>query len=115
MDRLEELGLAYRESDAPTRNIVDFTIEDGSDIVASVWGDKPTDVDFECEHPSELIEYDDDETVGECPVCGCFCDWHYGVSADDGYTVKERIPHEWYPRRNPGGIIGKILEEVNTR
>lgn len=112
MDELHKFGLTYRESDAPDRMKIDFTLEDGEDSVASVWGDKPSDVDFECGHPSIAIEYGDDDEGGQCALCGVSCDWHW---ASDGEGYKERVPHEWYPRRNPGGIIGEILEEMGGR
>ena len=107
---LEDLGLEYRESDNPERQRVDFIIEDGEDNVAFVWGDRFDDVEFECNHPT--VEYEDDEMQGECPLCGCWCDWHWVESADDGVTIRERVPHEWYPRREPGGILAELLGEL---
>lgn len=109
LEELKDKGLTLRESDAPDRSPVDFTIEDDGDSVATVWGGKPTDVDFECNHPYQCIEFGDDiEEQGECLLCGSWCDYHF--EDDEGHKVPE--PHEWYPRRNPGGIIGKLLEEM---
>ena len=107
IDELRDRGYTLYESEAPDRLPIDFSIADEEDNVAWVWGDRH-DTDFECNHPSDCVEYDDDETVGECKLCGQFCMWHY---ADDGEGHKERAPHEWTPRRTVGGLIGKILKE----
>lgn len=110
-EELKEYGLHVRWSDNPDREPIDFSIEDDNDNIAWVWGSEPwNDVQVECNHPHELIEFDDDETVGECILCGATCDWHYQTSADDGYTIKERIPHEWYSPKKIGGVIGKYLK-----
>lgn len=106
-DLLKELGLKIRESDNPERAPIDFTIEDGEDNVAWVWGDNQNSWECECSHP--VVEYEDDDTTGQCPLCGQCCDWHYEESADDGYTIKERVPHYWY--KGGYGIIDKYIEE----
>lgn len=109
-DELKDYGLSLRENDSPEREPVDFSVRDESgNEVASVWGAKSDDVDWECSHPSGYVEYEDDETQGECPLCGSYCDWHYEI---DGERNKERVPHEWYPRQRAGGLIGKYLEEL---
>lgn len=108
MNKLEEYGLSVRESDAPDRLPIDFTIEDGDDNVAWVWGDKD-DYEVECNHPS--IEYEDDETQGYCPVCGEYCDWHREVADEEGHL--ERVPHEWH--EGDGGIIKQIVKEKHGR
>ena len=105
---LKDYGLNIRYNDSKDAEPIDFSIEDGEDNVAWVWGTDSKDVDWECNHP--IVDYDDDETVGECVLCGSYCDWHEEVSADDGHTIKERIPHNWYPRQSVGGIIEKIIE-----
>lgn len=115
MDELHKFGLTYRESDAPDRMKIDFTLEDGEDNVASVWGDKPSDVDFECSHPDTCVEYEDDETVGECLLCGATCDWYWATSSDDGYPARERVPYRWKTPRRPKGIIKEILKERSKR
>lgn len=113
LDELKAYGLTLRESDSPDRDLVDFVIEDGGDSVASVWGNKPDDVDFECNHPYQCIEFGDDrEEQGECLLCGSWCDWH-GVPNENGHAYPE--PHEWYPRRTVGGIIGKYLTELKEK
>lgn len=113
LDELKEYGLTLRENDSPDRDLVDFTIEDGEDNVASVWGNKPDDVDFECSHPYQCIEFGaDQEEQGECLLCGSWCDWH-GVPDEDGHAYPE--PHEWYLRRDVGGLIGKYLKELKGK
>lgn len=110
-EKLADFGLKIRYNDAKDREPIDLSIEDGEDNVAWVWGSEPFhDIEWECNHPNECIEYEDDETQGECLLCGSWCDWHEEVSADDGYTIKERIPHTWYPRQTAGGIIGEIID-----
>lgn len=105
-----DLGLLVRESDDPNRDKIDFSIEDGEDNVAWVWGNNATDLDWECNHPSQFIEYDDEETVGECLLCGSHCDWHREITDDDSNTY--RVPHEWYPRKQVGGLIAKYISET---
>lgn len=110
---LKEYGLTIRESDDPERQLVDFTIEDEEDNVATVWGDRFDDVEWECNHPYQCIEFGDDrEEQGECLLCGAWCDWH-GVADENGHTYPE--PHDWYPRRDVGGMIGKYLKELKER
>lgn len=112
-EQLEEYGLSLRESDAPDREIVDFTIEDEKDNVAWVWGYSPSDVDWECNHPHQCIDFGDDrEDQGQCLLCGSWCDYH-GVPDEDGHAYPE--PHEWYPRRSPDGLIGEYLEELKGK
>lgn len=108
----EEYDLTIFESEAPDRAEVDFSVywSYGDDNVAWVWGDKD-DYEVECNHPN--IEYEDDETQGYCPICGKYCDWSYHVSADDGYEIKERVPHEWH--EGDGGIIKEYIKEVYGR
>ena len=109
-DELKDYGLSLRENDSPEREPVDFMIEDEDDNVAWVWGTKPGDVDWECSHPYQCIEFGEDrEEQGECLLCGSYCDWH-GVADENGHTSPE--PHEWYPRQRAGGLIGKYLEEL---
>ena len=123
---LKEYGLTIRESDDPERQLVDFTIEDEEDNVATVWGDRFDDVEWECNHPYQCIEFGDDrEEQGECLLCGAYCD--YGVKEewlDEGHNedgkcigkiIQTREPIEWYPRRDVGGMIGKYLKELKER
>lgn len=112
MEYLEELELKLHHSDAEDALPIDFSIEDTEDNVCWVWGMTPDSVEFECDHPDHCIEYDDDETVGECLICGATCEWHRETSSDDGYAINERVPHHWEKSTNPGGIIKKILNEM---
>lgn len=110
MKELEDMGLSYRESDSPQREKIDFTIYDGEDNVAWVWGNSKNDLDWECSHPQ--VEYEDDESVGECVLCGSYCDWHEETYGDDGYIAKDRVPHNWYPRKSLGGVLEKIVGDM---
>lgn len=112
---LEELGLHAEWSEAEDREPIDFEIRDEyGGLVATVWGSNPfSDVQIDCEHYA--AEFDDEDTVGECPICGATCDWHWHESADDGYTIKEPVPHEWYHPKKIGGAVGKYLKELQKR
>lgn len=101
-EKLKELGLSIRESDNPDRDTVDFTIEDAEDNVVWVWG---TPEDYEVECPHDFTDYEDDETVGECPICGATCDWHWETDENGRY----RVPHEWH--KGNGGIIKQYIKE----
>ena len=105
---LKDYGLYYRESDHPDRKAIDFSIDDGEDNVCWVWGNSADDIEWECDHPA--VEYDDDESVGECVVCGATCDWHWDISADDGYIVKDRVPYCWHRADKVGGLIKKYIK-----
>lgn len=107
-DKLKEYGLNLRESDNPDRYEVDFNIEDDEDNVAWVWGYGLNDVEFECNHPYQCIDFGDGEEQCECLLCGSFGDYHYEED-DEGHKVPE--PHEWYPRRNVSGLIKEYIEE----
>lgn len=109
MNALKELGLKVYESEAPDRQLVDFDVSDDEDNVAWVWGDRLDDVDWECNHPYQCINFGDGEEQCECTLCGSFGDYHYEED-DEGHKVPE--PHEWYPRRNVGGLIGEYLKEI---
>lgn len=116
-EELKEYGFNVRWSDDPDREPIDFSIEDGEDNIAWVWGSNPfSDVQIECNHPSECVIFDDDEPVGECAICGATCDCHY--EADEGnvedyyWSGRTLVPHEWYPPKKIGGIVGKYLEQL---
>lgn len=111
-DELKLYGLTVFESESPDRQFVDFDISDGEDNVAWVWGDSLSDVDFECDHPYQCIDFGDGEEQCECLLCGSFGDYHYEKD-DDGHDVPE--PHEWYPRRDVSGLIGKYLKELQGK
>lgn len=114
-DKLKELGLNVRWSDDPDREVIDFSIDDGTDNVAWVWGSEPfNDIQIECNHPEEAIDYhyDDENHQGRCEICGAICDVGHQASADDGYTINEPFVVEWYPVKKIGGIVGEYLEEL---
>lgn len=114
---LADMGLRVRESDSPDRLKIDFSIEDEHDNIAWVWGsgeivaidNKEYGYDYEVECDHAVIEYDDDETVGECLVCGKYCDWHW--EGDGEY--RERVPHDWH--EGDGGLINKYINECYER
>ena len=106
-DELKDMGLRVFESDNPEREEIDFSIDDGQDNVAWVWGDK-NDYEVECDHA--VVEYDDDETVGECLVCGATCDWHWENDNDGTIAYRSQVPHEWH-RNGNGGVIKKYIKE----
>lgn len=109
---LKEYGLHVEHSEADDREPIDFEIrDDRGELYATVWGSHPTDdVQIDCEH--DIVEYEDDETQGECVLCGATCDWHYEY---DGEWHKERVPHEWSNDEKIGGIVGKYLEELQKK
>lgn len=112
LDKLKEYGLKLHESDDPDRYEVDFNIEDDEDNVAWVWGYGLNDVDFECNHPYQCIDFGDGEEQCECLLCGSFGDYHFEED-DEGHKVPE--VHEWYPRREAGGLIGEYLEDLRAK
>lgn len=107
---LEQYDLHIEYAEEPEEPI-DFEIRDDHDeLYATVWGSNPfNDVQIDCGH---VVEYDDDETVGECVLCGATCDWHYETSADDGYTITERVPHDWHRPKEISGIVGKYIKQL---
>lgn len=108
-EELEAYGLKVYESEAPDRERVDFSISDGTDNVAFVWGDSPDNVEVECDHPYECVEFGSDiEDQGECLLCGAYCDWHY-ENDGEGHGVPE--PHDWYRPRHVKGFIKEYIEE----
>ena len=109
LDKLKEYGLKLHESDDPDRYEVDFNIEDDEDNIAWIWGHSLNDVDFECNHPHQCIDFGDGEEQCECLLCGSFGDYHYEED-NDGRKIPE--VHEWYPRREAGGLIGEYLKEL---
>lgn len=104
---LDEYDLKVVPSKNPNREKIDFEVrDDNGHVCATVWGSHPiNDIQIECEHP--FVEYDDDETVGECPLCGATCNWHY---EPDGEGHSERVPHDWMYPEKIGGNIGVLLE-----
>lgn len=115
-EELKDYGLKVYWSEADDREPIDFSISDGEDNVCWVWGSEPwKDVQIECDHPYGCVEYDDDETVGECALCGATCDWHYETNLGDDMLVKERIPHDWHMPDKIGGIVGRYLKRLQEK
>lgn len=132
-DKLKEYGLKVywnrqegRNSDDPDDYLpIDFNIDDGTDNVAWIWGSMPDDVEVECNHPEECIEFGDDEDQGECKLCGATCDWHWekewldeGHGEDGGcigHGVQTRYIDEWYYPKRSKGLIGEYLKELGER
>lgn len=111
-EALKEYDLHVEHSEAEDREPIDFEIRDSrGELYATVWGSHPTDdVQIDCNH--DFVEYDDDETVGECPICGATCYWHY---EDDGEGHRVRTPHDWHVPEKIGGIVGKYLQELEKK
>lgn len=108
-----ELKVAYNNDE--DREPIDLMLLDANndETYATLFGSEPfNDYDWTCDHPSHLIEYDDDETVGTCPICGATCDWHWAKDFDGDTNITYREPHEWYHPKEPKGIIGHILENI---
>ena len=120
-DIAEQYGLTIYESEAPDREVIDFSVYDSDldDSVAWVWGAKD-DYEVECNHN---IEYGDDDERGYCVICGKECDWHYenevvneGEDSDGNYycqTADVRVPHEWH--EGDGGIIKQYIDEQRRK
>lgn len=113
-DKLKEYGLHVEHSEAQDREPIDFEIRDANDtLCATVWGSEPwNDVQVDCEHPYQCIDFGDGEEQGECLLCGATCDYHYTLE-EDGHQVPE--PHEWYAAKQIGGIIGGYLKDLQRR
>lgn len=115
---LEDNNLRVEHSENPDREPIDFDIRDAKtdERYATIWGSNPfNDIQADCEHPDYMIEYDDDESVGECLLCGSTCFWHKEVDDGDveGYhwSGVRRVPHEWMGDCK-GGIIGKLINNI---
>lgn len=105
---------------------IDFTIENDDGVVAEVWGNDPAkDIEVQCEHPYECVEFSRDDVQGECLLCGARCDYHWiDEVVDEGYeedgkyfarTGKVREITEWHMPDKVGGLIGKYLEELKDQ
>lgn len=118
-DELKEYDLHVEYSEAEDREPIDFEIRDRhGELYATVWGSEPyKDVQIDCSH--DLVEYDDDETVGECPICGATCYWHWekdtGNVEDYHWEGERRVPHEWLVPDKIGGIVGRELKRLQER
>lgn len=122
-DKLKEYGLHIEHSEAEDREPIDFEIRDDEDgLVATVWGSEPWhDVEIECNHPEECIEWGDDDECGECLLCGDQCTWRwveeteYDGTDDDGNIEYSKSGYrdiaEWH-HTDSKGMIGEYLKEL---
>lgn len=113
MDKeLAEYGLHVEYSEAADREPIDFEIRNKQgELFATVWGSEPWhDVQIDCNH--DIVEYEDDETVGECVLCGETCFWHW---EDNGEGHRTQVPHEWHTTGKVGGIIGRELKRLQEK
>lgn len=119
-DALAEYDLKVRYNDAPDSEPIDIIVYDDEDNVAFAWGSEPwKDVQVECNHPDQCIEYDDDEPVGRCALCGATCETHYeadnGNVEDYAWSGRRQVPTSWTMPKEPGGIIGDYLKDLQKR
>lgn len=124
IDELKDMGYTLIESDSPNRQKYDFSISDKEDNVAWLWGDMH-DIEWECNHPTEDVEFGDDDEQGVCRLCGATCDWGWvkdvvdeGYDGDDRYyaTVGEtRVISEWHNPRHIGGALKEYVEELRAK
>lgn len=105
---LAKRGYSIVYNDSSDAMPIDFAVMDKEDNIAWIWGTSK-ELDWECNHPDEWIEFGDIDEQGQCLLCGQFCDWHH---TEDEEGNKVPAPHEWHPRRSVGGLIGKYLGEV---
>lgn len=107
---LEQYDLKMRHSESEDREPIDFSIEDDQDNVCWVWGSEPfKDVQVECDHPYQCIDWGDDDEMGECELCGAQCYWHW---ESDGEGGQERVIHGWEHPDKPFGIVGRYLKDL---
>lgn len=120
-EKLKEYDLMLCLNESPDSKPIDIVAyDDEDDVVASMYGDSPTDsIQVECTHPSQCVEFDDDEPVGWCALCGASCDCHYeldeGNVEDYFWSGRRLVPTEWTTPKKPGGIFGEYLKELQAR
>lgn len=112
VEELKELGFLVRESEAKDREPIDFSIEDGEDNVAWVWGEVD-DPDVECWHPPEALGWYEYDMSCECLLCGATGDWHWekdeGNVEEHHWEGRERVIDQWY--KGDGGLINQYIKE----
>ena len=117
---LDSYGLMIHENNQKYHPI-DYAICDADDKedVAFIWGDSKDKIEYDCEHPIQCVEFDDDEPVGQCMLCGASCDCHYELdegNVEDYYWSGRRlVPHEWHTPEKPGGVIGKYIKYLKEK
>lgn len=128
MNKLEELKLRIEHSEAEDREPIDFDVRDSEsdERYATVWGSNTTnDLQWDCEHPEELLEFGDDDERAVCPICGATFDWGWQEDVvDEGYddegmyyqtTGDVRVIGECHESDKPAGIIGDIIKDIERR
>lgn len=112
---LEELDMHAIYSKKEDRDPIDFEVRDDRSVFcAEVFGTKPyDDIQIVCEHP--VVEFDDDETVGECALCGATCTWHNEVVSDGDCIIKDHVVDEWddhtaYKENN--SVLGRYFKRM---
>jgi len=108
-DELKAYGLYIKQSKELDRYPIDFVVQDkDGDVCATVWGEDTNDIEWDCNHPYQCVEFGDDiEDQGQCLLCGSYCDWHYETEEDES---RSRGAHNWYPRRGVGGMIEEYIK-----
>lgn len=118
-EKLSEYDLKICLNEAPDSKPIDVVIYDDDEDVAFIYGNDPYNVEVECSHPSQCIEYDDDEPVGWCALCGASCDTHYeadeGNVEDYAWSGRRQVPTSWTTPKEPGGIIGEYIKDLQKR
>lgn len=110
---MENLNFKHRPTNLPDTYPIDFEVRTHSTdtLLATVWGEEKDQTEVDCSHPEEYVEYDD-ETLGECLLCGDHCDWHWQADYDEctKTNFKYREPHHWHGDKL-GGIIKDYLDK----
>lgn len=125
MNAIEKWGWNVYHNDAPDALPLDISVGDGEDNVAWVWGNDPKDIsqiEWECNHPAEDVEFGGDDERGECKLCGATCDWGWvkdvvseGYDDEDKYfaTVGEaRVISEWHNPKQISGVLWEYVHEL---
>lgn len=110
-----------RSKNDPDYVSIEFDIRDKKtdERYASVWGSELDDLQYDCDHPEHLLEYDEDTAT--CTICGATSLYNRGVEAcGDGYDVDDMqmIDYDeiyeyidWQYPSQPEGFIKHFIEE----
>ena len=125
MNKLQELKLRIEHSEAEDREPIDFDVRDTEtdERYATVWGSDPWhDIQCDCEHPLELVEFGDEDERGECLICGATCDWRnveeieYEGSDEYGNPIGSKSGYkeigQWHEAEELGGVIGDYIKQL---
>ena len=119
MNEKYKINHIFRDDNDPDKTAIEFEIRDKDDeLVANVWGENANDVEVDCEHPYDALDFTgiDDDECGKCEICGADVHWHREKVIEDNYPesideVEEIVPDSYDIPETPGGLIGKILVE----